>query len=48
MVRIPLFGRIRTEFQCLEGYGQNANVWKNQVRIPMFARIRSEFQCFEE
>ena len=37
-----MFGRIRSEFQCLEAYGQNANVWKDKTRIPMFRRIRSK------
>ena len=39
--RIPVFGRIRTELQCVEGNGQNSN-----VRILMFATIRPEFECF--
>ena len=34
-----MFGRIRWEFQCLEVYGQNCNVWKDMVRFPMFGRI---------
>ena len=41
-VGIPVFGRIRWEFQCLEVYGQNCNVGKDIVRIPMFGRVRSE------
>ena len=40
-----MFGRIRPEFQCLKGYNQNSNVWKNKGRIPMFGMIRTEFQC---
>ena len=39
---IPVFGRIRWEFQCLEVYGQNCNVWKDMLRIGMFGRVRSE------
>ena len=30
-----MFGRIRPEFQCLEGEGQNSSVWKDRARIPM-------------
>ena len=33
--RISVFGRIRLEFQCLERYGQNSNVWTDKFRIPM-------------
>ena len=50
-----MFGTIRSEFQCLEGLGQNSNVWKGKVRILMFGRvgqkkpilgrIRNELQC---
>ena len=29
-----MFGRIRLEFQCLERYGQNSNVWTDKIRIP--------------
>ena len=52
-----MLGEIRPEFQCLEGSGENSNVWKNngrnfsvlkdKVRIPMFGRIRSHFQGVE-
>ena len=35
-VRIPVFGRIRSEFQCLD-----------KKRIAVFGRIRSEFVCLE-
>ena len=42
-----MFGRIRPEFQCLEGKDQNSKVWKDKVRIPMFERIRPEFQCLK-
>ena len=37
-----MFGSIWSELQCLEGYGQMSNVWKDMVKIPMFGRIRSE------
>ena len=39
-----MFGTIRSEFQCLEGLGQNANVWKGKVRIPMSGRVGPEIQ----
>ena len=42
-----MFGRIRPEFQCFDGYAQNSNVnvWKDKVRILMFGQICSEFKC---
>ena len=40
-----MFGRIRSEFQCLEGKGQNSSVWKDKVRISMSGQIRTEVQC---
>ena len=46
-VRILMFGSIRSELQCLEGYGRNSNVWKNRAKIPMFGRPRPEFQCLK-
>ena len=42
-----MLGRIRSEFQFLEGKGQNSNVWKDKVRIPMSTHIKPEFQCLE-
>ena len=42
-----MFGSIRSELQCLEGYGQNSNVWKNRAKIPMFGRPRPEIQCLK-
>ena len=42
-----MFGRIRSDFECLEGSDQNANVWKDSARIPMFGRIGPELKCFE-
>ena len=45
-----MFRRTRSEFQCLEGLGQNSNVWKDRAKIPEFERIREdtgEFQCME-
>ena len=42
-----MFGRTRSEFQCLVRQGQNFNVWKDRARIAMFQRIRPEFQCLE-
>ena len=42
-----MFGSIRSELQCLEGYGRNSNVWKNRAKLPMFGRPRPEFQCLK-
>ena len=42
-IRIPVFIKIGSEFQYLEGQGQNSNSYKNKARIRMFARIRPEF-----
>ena len=42
-----MFGRIRSEFQCLVRYGENSSVWKDTARIPMFGKIKSELQCLE-
>ena len=39
-----MFERITSEFQCLEGLGQNSNVWKDKDRIQMCGRIGQEFQ----
>ena len=39
-----MFGRFRSEFQCLEGLGQNSNVWKDKDRILMFGNIGPKFQ----
>ena len=53
-VTIPMFGIIRSEFQCreeirseflcLKGSDHNSNVWKSKVNILMFKEMRSEFQ----
>ena len=40
-------GGTRSEIQCLEGLGQNSNVWKGKVRIPMFGRVGPEIQYLE-
>ena len=42
-----MFGRIRPESQCFEGYGQNSNVSKDETKIPKFGRIKSEIQCLD-
>ena len=47
-----MFERIRSDCQCLVGYSQNSNVWKDTVwkdraKIPTFKTIRQQFQCFE-
>ena len=47
-MRILMFGRIRKEFQCLEGQEKNSNIWKNGIKSPVFGRIRSEFECLEK
>ena len=33
-----MFGKIKSEFECLEGLGQNFNVSKDEVGIPMFEK----------
>ena len=38
-MRILMFGRIRYEFQCLEGWNKNSNVWKDKRRIAIFGRV---------
>ena len=43
-----MFGRIGQEFQCLEGYDQDCNVYEGEVRIPMSGRRRPEFQFIKE
>ena len=42
-----MFWKMSSELQCVEGLGQNTNVWKDRARIPMFERIGQEFQCFQ-
>ena len=37
-----MFGKISSEFQSLEGSGQNSNVWKDKARIVLFGGIRPE------
>ena len=39
-----MFGRIGQEFQCLERYDKNSNVFEAEVRIPMSGRRGPEFQ----
>ena len=55
-VTIPVLGRIRSEFQCLEGKGhnsnvwkgiQNFNIWKEKGTTPVFGGKRSELNCLE-
>ena len=45
--RIRVFGRISSEFQCLDRKGQNSNDWKDDITILMLGEIRPEFQCLE-
>ena len=42
-----MFGRIRSEFECLKGEGQNSNDLKDKIRILILGEIRPEFQWFE-
>ena len=42
-----MFGRITSEFQCLEGEGQISSVSKGKTKIPMRKRIKSKFQRSE-
>ena len=37
--QIIMFERIGLEFQCLQTWGQNSNVYKTRARIPMFERM---------
>ena len=46
--RIPMFGRIRSLFNCFWKYDQNPKVLKNKIKKPMCTKIGPEFQCFEE
>ena len=41
-----MFERRSSEFQYLEGYGQNSSVWNDEHKIPMF-RIISKLQRVE-
>ena len=43
-----MFGRIGQEFQCLEGYDQNCNVFEGEVKIPMSGRRGPEYQFIKE
>ena len=44
---IVMCTKIKSKLLCLEGYGQNSNVWKIKTKMSMFGRIRSEFECLE-
>ena len=35
------------EYHCLNGEGQNSNVYKNRARIPVFERTGPEYQCLK-
>ena len=37
--RNPVLERIRSEYQCLQKWGQYSNVRKDKVRIPMLGGI---------
>ena len=43
-----MFTRVGQEFQCLEGYNHNSNVFEGEVRIPMSGRRGPEFQFIKE
>ena len=34
-----MLGRIRSEFQYLQKWGQNSNASKDKVRIPVFTKM---------
>ena len=40
-----MLGRIRSEFQYLQTWGQNSNASKDKVRIPIFTKMGAEFPC---
>ena len=40
-----MFGRIKSEFQCLVRKNENFNFSKDMIRLAKFGRIRPEFQC---
>ena len=35
-----MFGKKKKDFICLEGHGQNFNVWTDKIRIPMLGKRR--------
>ena len=38
-----MLGQIKPEIQCLEGEGQNSNVWTDKARMNMFGKVRPQF-----
>ena len=46
---IPMLLRIRSNLQCLEGYGPEFEClqWKDKIRIRVFITIGPGFQCFK-
>ena len=55
-IRIPVSKKIGPEFQCLEGWGENSNVykkgrnskvWKDKIRISICIKIGPGFQSME-
>ena len=45
--KIPMFGRIRSEFECLEKQQKNSNISKNSIIVQLLKSIRYEFQCLK-
>ena len=39
-----MFERMRSKFQCVTRWGQNCNVWEDDVKIPMRIKIEAEFK----
>ena len=42
-----MFGKIRGEFQCLEGYKKNSNILKDKITILKFKRKRKKIQSLK-
>ena len=45
-IRIPMFIKIKLEFQCLEGYDQNSNVLEEQENNSNAHRNRTRISLF--
>ena len=46
-MRIPVFKRIRQEFQCLKEEGWNSKFQNDKAGSTMVKRITLEFQCLK-
>ena len=42
-----MFGRIRSEFECLEKQQKNSNISKNSIIVQLLKSIRYDFQCLK-